>query len=248
MTMSMRLAGRVALVTGASRGIGAAIALRLAADGANVVVNYHSNREAADGIVHEIVSRGGNAHALQADIKQVADVEHLIVEATRLYGGLNILVNNAGQAGGRPLGEIDEALFDSMIAANLKSVLFASQAAARVFPDNAGAIVNIGSLGHRHPRQSHLYPLAKSAVEFLTISLANALAPRGVRVNAVSPGLIDTDMLRSFPPDLIAEFLARTPLGRTGKPEEIATVVAFLVSDDASYITGETIPVGGGFR
>ena len=99
MTMSMRLAGRVALVTGASRGIGAAIALRLAADGANVVVNYHSNREAADGIVHEIVSRGGNAHALQADIKQVADVEHLIVEATRLYGGLNILVNNAGQAG-----------------------------------------------------------------------------------------------------------------------------------------------------
>jgi 3-oxoacyl-[acyl-carrier protein] reductase len=220
----------------------------LAADGAKVVVNFHSNREAAHGVVQRIVADGGEAFAAQADVAVVADIERLVTLAAGHYGGLDILVNNAGLARGAPLGQIDQALFDAVVAANMRSVLFASQAASRVFRDNNGVIVNISSLRVRQPGVSHLYGATKAAVEFLTVSLANALASRGIRVNAVSPGGIDTDMLRSNPPEMVNDIISQTPLGRLGRADEIAAVVAFLASDDASYITGEIIGVGGGLR
>jgi 3-oxoacyl-[acyl-carrier protein] reductase len=243
-----RLAGKIALVTGASRGIGAAIALRLAAEGARVVVNYNQGLEAAERVVQAIRAAGGEALALQADVGRVEAVERLVTEAAGHFGDLNILVNNAGIAGRVLLGQIDEVSFDSVFAANVKSVLFASQAAARVFRDHHGVIVNISSLRVRQPGIAHLYSPTKAAVQTLTVTLAAALASRGIRVNAVAPGAIETDMLQSMPREMLSALLAMTPLGRVGRPEEIAAVVAFLASDDASYVTGEMIAVGGGLR
>ena len=244
-----RLDGRRALVTGASRGIGAAIARRLAAEGARVVVNYNASAAPANAVVADIRAAGGDAVAMRADMARVPEVERLVTEAATWLGGLDILVNNAGVGnGGVTFGKVDEVAFDRVFATNVKAVLFAAQAAAPLMPDHLGAIVNLGSLVTRQPGSRPLYSTSKGAVMTLTVTLARALAPRGIRVNAIAPGPIDTDMLASNGIQIVNNYIAMTPLGRLGRPEEIASVAVFLASDDASYITGETIPVGGGIR
>ncbi len=243
-----RLSGKVALVTGASRGIGAAIAIRLSQEGAKVVLNYNNSQEAANLVVQRIKDAGGEAVALRADVGNVEAAEDLVGSAVQHFGKLDILVNNAGIGVIAKFGEIDEAQFDATINTNVKSVLFVSQAAARVFRDNQCSIVNLSSLRVRQPGLSHLYSASKAAVQTLTVTIAGALAPRGIRVNAIAPGPIKTEMLGAMAPEILKQILASTPLGRMGDPDEIARVAAFLVSDEASYITGETIAVGGGLR
>jgi 3-oxoacyl-[acyl-carrier protein] reductase len=246
---SPRLAGKVALVTGAS-GIGASIAHRLAADGAKVVVNYNKNTEAAESVAAAIVEAGGEAFSVKADISITANAAPLVAEAVRRFGKLDVLVNNAAIAEGATLDEVDENLFERHIATNLKATLFLSQAAARVFGDQGGVIINISSIGTRaaHPRFM-VYGATKAAIEMLTVTMSRDLGPRGIRVNAVAPGQIDTEMLRrAMPAPVLQANVQRISLGRLGRPDDIAPVVAFLASDDAGWITGETIHVSGGQR
>jgi 3-oxoacyl-[acyl-carrier protein] reductase len=245
-----RLAGKVALVTGGSRGIGAAIAAKLARDGANVVVNYHSNEEAARRVVEGITAAGGEAVAVQGDVSKVATAPALIEVAVHRFGGLDILINNAAILYPGPVDALVEADFDNHFGANVKSVLFMSQAAARAFGDGTGAIVNISSINGRNPTaRGALYSATKAAVESLTTSLAHEWGARGIRVNAVAPGLTATEMLfQNNPPEHLQNVLEHVALGRMGQPDDIADVVAFLVSDEARWITGETITVSGGLR
>jgi 3-oxoacyl-[acyl-carrier protein] reductase len=244
-----RLDGRRALVTGSSRGIGAAIARRFALEGARVVVNYNASADAAETVVADIRANGGEAITMRAVMSRVPEVERLVAEAAAWLGGLDILVNNAGISnGGFAFGEVDEAAFDRMFDTNVQSVLFGSQAAAPLMPDNLGAIINLGSSVTRQPGPRPLYPASKAAVMTLTVSLARALAPRGIRVNAIAPGVIETDMVAGIGPQIISRYVAMISLGRLGSPEEVASVAAFLASGEASYITGETILVGGGLR
>jgi 3-oxoacyl-[acyl-carrier protein] reductase len=249
-TVDGRFAGKVALITGGSRGIGAAISARFARDGAKVVVNYRANAEAADRVVGQISALGGEAFAVKADVGQVEAAQSLVAAAVERFGRLDILVNNAATFRGGPVDAIVEADFDKMFAANVKSVLFLSQAAVRVFDGRGGVIVNLSSINTRAPSpRGALYSATKAAVEALTISLAREWAPRGVRVNAVAPGQTDTDMLRAAnTPESIQASISRIALGRLGRPDEIADVVAFLASEEARWITGETLHVSGGQR
>lgn len=245
-----RLHGKVALVTGASRGIGAAIAQQLAADGAQVIVNYVANSDAAAEVVNRIREAGGDAHAVQADVSDVAAMAPLIAATIRHFGRLDVLVNNAAVSAGVAFDKITEAMFDSMVATNMKSVLFLSQAASRVFGDSGGVIINVSSIGTRLAAPTTVvYTATKAAVEMLTISMSRALGPRGIRVNAVAPGMTDTEMLRSvLSADLLDAALPRIALGPIGRTGDIAPVVTFLAFDDARWITGETIHVNGGHR
>ena len=245
-----RLAGKVALVTGASRGIGAAIATRLALDGAAVVVNYVANSAAAQGVVDAIEASGGTAATVQADVGQVGQARALVAEALRQFGRLDILVNNAAIAEGVAFEAIDEILFDRHFDTNVKAMVFLVQAAADALATGGGVVINLSSIGTRaaNPR-TMIYAATKAAVEMLTISLSRELGPRGVRVNAVAPGQIETDMLRKVIPAAELEAnIARVSLGRLGRPGDIADVVAFLASDAGRWITGETIHVSGGQR
>lgn len=248
--LTLPLTGKVALVTGASRGIGAAIAQRLARDGAKVVVNYLRRADRAGEVVSAIEAAGGEAFALQSDVSQVALAAPLVAQAVARFGRLDILVNNAAMVKAASIDEVDEALFDRHIATNVKSVLFLSQALARVVGDQGGVIINISSIATRtaNPRFP-VYGATKAAVEMLTTSLSRDLGRRGIRVNAVAPGDVDTEMLRgAIPPEVIQADIERNSLGRLGLAEDIARVVAFLASDDARWITGETLHVNGGQR
>lgn len=245
-----RLAGKVAIVTGSSRGIGAAIARRLAADGASVVVNFRQGKDAADAVVREIEEAGGQALAVQADMADLEQIEALIAAAVLEYGQLDILVNNAGIGEMLPLETVTDAHFASVFTVNVRGVLFATQAAARHFGTQGGRIINISSgAATAAPASMSVYSASKAAVETLTRSHAAELGPLGVTVNAVAPGLTETDMLSAA---LTLEYRERTigetPLRRLGQPEDIADVVAFLVSDEARWITGAVIPVSGGLR
>jgi 3-oxoacyl-[acyl-carrier protein] reductase len=212
-------------------------------------VNYNASAAPAEVVVADIRAAGGKAVAMRADMARVPDVERLVADAAAWLGGLDILVNNAGIGnGGVTFGKVDEVSFDRVFATNVKAVLFGAQAAAPLMPDHLGAIVNLGSLMTRQPGSRPLYSTSKSAVMTLTATLARALAPRGIRVNAIAPGPIDTDMMASNGTQVVNNYIAVVPLGRLGRPAEIASVAAFLASEEASYITGETIPVGGGFR
>lgn len=248
--INSRLAGKVALVTGGSRGIGAAIAAKLAHDGAKVIVNYLTDAAAAEHIVQNIIAAGGSAVAVQADVSQVVSATPLVEAAVRCFGSLDILVNNAALLRPGPVDSLVEADFDDQFAANVKSVLFLSQAAARRIGENGGSIINIGSINGRHPNpRAIIYSAAKAAVEALTTALAREWGPRGIRVNAVAPGATATDMLlTNNPPEHLHAMTDRTALGRIGAPGDIADVVAFLASDEARWITGETITVSGGLR
>jgi 3-oxoacyl-[acyl-carrier protein] reductase len=239
--------GKSAIVTGSSRGIGRAIAKRLAADGVQVVVNYRSDAEAAKEVVASIEADGGTAVALQADSTVPAELTGLFEAAQERFGSLDILVSNVGTARFKPLPEITDEDFDLMFGTNVKATLLAVQEASRRIADN-GRIVLISSGTAAVVRPGGgVYGASKAALEHIGRSAAHELAQRGVTVNSVRPGATDTDALRgTTPAEIVAQIPAMTPLGRLGQPEDIAEVVAFLASDGGRWITGQVINAGGG--
>jgi 3-oxoacyl-[acyl-carrier protein] reductase len=244
-----KLEGRVAIVTGASKGIGAGIALRLAADGASVVVNYARSEEVAQKLVTTIRAAGGHAKAVQADVSQPAEIHALFDKATAAFGHVDILVNNAGIYEFGDLAGITPDSIDRQFALNVKGLILATQAAASAFPLTGGVVVNISSgAGVTPMAEAQVYSATKAAVDSLTRSLALELGPRRIRVVGVAPGLVATEGTSGMGEEGAAPFVERTPLGRIGQPADIAAAVAFAVSDDGGWITGETLQVGGGLR
>jgi 3-oxoacyl-[acyl-carrier protein] reductase len=250
--MSKKLKGKVAIVTGASKGIGASIAKHLAAEGASVVVNYASSKEGADKVVSEIVKEGGKAVAVQADVSKQSDIKRLFTETKKAYGKLDILVNNAGVYEFKPLEEITEANFHKMFNLNVLGLILASQEAVKHFGDSGGNIINIGSLISIAPLPTAVvYGATKAAVDSVTKSLSKELGSRKIRVNSVNPGMVETEGVHSAGfagSDFQKDFESKTPLGRIGQPEDIAPAVVFLASDDAAWITGESLFISGGMR
>jgi 3-oxoacyl-[acyl-carrier protein] reductase len=248
--MSQKLTGKVAVVTGASKGIGAAIAKHLAAEGAAVVVNYSSSQEAANHVVAEIVRGGGKALAVKADMTQKADIERLFTASTNAFGAIDILVNNAGIYTPAPLEEITEEHFYKQYDLNVLGLIFSTQEAVKHFNPAGGSIVNISSLvSSLGMAGMSVYSSTKAAVDAITRSLAKELAPRKIRVNSVNPAMVETEGLHAT--GIIGErqnMEAITPLGRIGQPEDIAPAVVFFASQDSSWITGETLYITGGLR
>lgn len=241
--MMSELSGKVAIVTGASSGIGRAIALRLAGDGAAMVVNYRTRERQAIEAVAAIEAKGGTAVALRADMSLAGDARRLITETVARFGRLDILVNNAGKFTPKPFLDTTEADFDALIGLHAKGPYFAMQEAARVLADN-GRIVNILTAGTQlHFYGASAYLGSKKALEQFTKAIAQELAPRGITVNAVSPGITDTGVLTEQYRQI---GLQRSPTQRLGLPTDIADVVAFLVSEEARWLTGQTIQAGGG--
>ncbi len=245
-----KLAGKVAVVTGASKGIGAAIAKHLAAEGAAVVVNYSSSREGADRVVAEVAAKGGKAIAVQANVAKPADIGRLFAETKKAFGALDILVNNAGIYEGAPLGQITEENFHRHFNLNVLGLILATQEAIKHFGPAGGSIVNTSSVvSTLSPAGMAVYNATKSAVDGLTRTFAKELGPRKIRVNAVNPGPVETEGTRSAGmADKFQAYAAVTPLGRIGQPEDIAPVVVFLASPDSGWITGESLYVSGGLR
>ena len=237
------LSGKVAIVTGASNGIGRAIAERLADNGAIVVVNYSKSAEKAQQVVAVIQAKGGKALAVQADMGQVADARRLVVDTVKQFNRLDILVNNAGKFMPKPLEETTEEDFNGVIALNAKGPYFAMQEAARALKDG-GRIVNISTGGtHLHFPGATAYLGSKAALEQYTKGLAQELAPKGITVNTVSPGFTETGMMTEEYRQIGIQL---SPMKRLGVPKDIADVVAFIVSEEARWITGQTIQAGGG--
>ena len=249
---SKKLTGKVAVVTGASKGIGAAIAKALASEGAAVVVNYSSSRDGAETVAGEITRNGGRALVVQANLAKAADVEKLFAETKKAFGRLDILVNNAGIYEFSPLENVTEAFFNKQFSVNVLGLILASQAAVNLFDSAGGNIVNISSVVSTvgFPNAS-VYSGTKGAVDAITRSLAKELGPRGIRVNAINPGMVETEGTRSAgiaESEMRKQVEAQTPLGRIGKPEDIAGAAVFLASPDSSWITGETFVISGGNR
>src|SRR5436309_11533135 len=244
------LTGKVAIVTGASKGIGAAIAKGLGAVGASVVVNYASSREGADRVVAEIASKGGKAIAVEADVSKAADVQRLFDETTKAFGSLDVLVNNAGVYRFAPLEEVTEDEFHREFNINVLGVILATREAVKYFGNDGGSVVNIGSsVTSLTPPTSVVYAATKGAVSTITRVLAKELGPKKIRVNSINPGGVETEGFHTLGmpgSDFEKQMIAQTPLGRLGQPQDIAPVAAFLASSDSGWITGEILQVAGG--
>jgi 3-oxoacyl-[acyl-carrier protein] reductase len=249
---SHKLSGKVALVTGASKGIGASIAKHLAAAGASVVVNYASSKAGADTVVADINAAGGKAIAIQADVAKPADITRLIAETKKAFGKLDILVNNAGVYEFQPLEAITPEHFHRHFGINVLGLLLTTQEAVKLFPANGGSIINISSLVTRLALpNSAVYTATKHAVDGITGVLSRELGPKKIRVNALNPGMVETEGTHTagfVGSDFEKNTAAQTPLGRIGQPNDIATVATFLASDDSGWLTGETLYAGGGYR
>ncbi|MEX2139813.1 MAG: glucose 1-dehydrogenase [Pirellulales bacterium] len=250
--MSQKLAGKVAIVTGASKGIGAAIARSLAEAGAAVVVNYASSKAGAEKVVADIARAGGRAIAVQADVALQPDIQRLFAETKQAFDRVNILVNNAGIYEFAPLESVTPEHFHKQFNLNVLGLILASQEAARHFGSAGGSIVNISSVAATlAPPTTSVYSATKAAVNAVTRSLAQELGPRKIRVNAVNPGMVETEGVHAAgiaESDFRKATEAQTPLGRIGQPQDIAPAVVFLASDDSAWITGETLYISGGLR
>lgn len=251
---SKTLEGKVAVVTGASKGIGAAIAKDLAAAGAAVVVNYAASKEGAERVVAEIKSAGGKAIAVKADVAKKAEVEKLFSDTQTAFGKLDVLVNNAGIYEFAPLEAITEAHFHKHFDINVLGLLLASQEAAKRFGPTGGSIINISSIvSTLAPPSASVYSATKAAVDAITRSLAAELGPRKIRVNAINPGLVETEGtltagIAGPESDFRKDAEKTTPLGRIGQPNDIGPVAVFLASADSAWVTGETLRAAGGRR
>lgn len=242
------MSAKVALVTGSSRGIGRGIALRLAADGFQVVVNYRSGAEAAAEVVEAIEAEGGEAIAVQADVTEGAAVEALVAQTLERFGRVDVLVNNAGVTRDGLLMRMKDEDWDMVIATNLRSVFLASRAVLRaMMRQRAGRIINITSISGLSGNAGQCnYAAAKAGIVGFTRSLAKEAGSRGITVNAVAPGYVPTDLTSDLPQALLDEAVKVTPLGRLGSPTDVAGAVSFLASDDAAFITGQVLRVDGG--
>ena len=247
-----KLSGKVAVVTGASKGIGAGIAKELAAEGAAVVVNYASSKSDADKIVDEISKAGGQAIAVQGNVAKKAEVQRLFAETKKAFGKIDILVNNAGVYEFAPLEEVTEQQFHRMFDTNVLGLLLVTQEALKHFKSDGGSIINIGSLASTlTPPTGVVYNGTKGSVDAITRTLSKELGARKIRVNSINPGMVLTEGVRTagFDQGEFREmFESQTPLGRVGQPNDIAPAAVFLASDDSSWVTGETLLIAGGLR
>jgi 3-oxoacyl-[acyl-carrier protein] reductase len=247
-----KLKDQVAVVTGASKGIGAGIAKALAAEGASVVVNYSSSKAGAEKVVAEIVKKGGKAIAVQADVSKQADITHLFAETKKAYGRLDVLVNNAGVYVFSPLEGINEEFFRNQFDLNVLGLLLTTKESLKLFGDNGGSIINIGSIASTMaPPNASVYVATKAAVDGITRSLAKELGPRKIRVNSINPGMIETEGVHTagFAESDFRKWIESTaPLGRIGQTDDISPTAVYLASSDSKYMTGETLQVGGGVR
>jgi 3-oxoacyl-[acyl-carrier protein] reductase len=247
-----KLSQKVAVVTGASKGIGASIASHLAAEGAAVVVNYASSKEGAERVVAEIVRNGGKAIAVQGNVADQADIQRLFSETKKAFGRLDILVNNAGIYEFAPIEEVTADHFHKMFDLNVLGLLFATQEAVKFFDDAGGNIINISSVvATLAPPATSVYSATKAAVNAVTRSLAQELGPRKIRVNAINPGMVETEGVHSAgiaDSDFRRQVESQTPLGRIGQPQDIAPAAVFLASSDSAWLTGETLYISGGLR
>lgn len=248
--MDLKLKGKVAVVTGSSKGIGAGIARAFANQGAKVVVNYVSHKAGADKLIDEISQRGGTAIAVQADISKRADITRLFEETRKAFGSLDILVNNAGVFQIELLDGVTEESFHLQVNTHLMGTILCTQHAVEMFGENGGSIINLSSTVSQNPIPGTMvYAAAKAGVDSLTKVLAKELGPKKIRINAIAPGVTETEGTHEggiIGGDIEKQMLAITPLGRIGQPDDIARVAVFLASDDAGWVTGERITVGGG--
>jgi 3-oxoacyl-[acyl-carrier protein] reductase len=247
-----KLTNKVAVVTGASKGIGAGIAKALAADGASVVVNYASSKEGADKVVAEIKAKGGKAVAVHGDFSKKEDIGKVFGEVKKTFGRLDTLVNNAGVYAFTPLDQVTDEEFHRIFNLNVLGLLLASKEALKYFGPEGGSIINIGSVvSSLTPPHSSVYTATKGAVDAITQVLAKELGPKNIRVNSINPGMVETEGVHAagfIGSDFEKNTVAQTPLGRLGQPEDIATIAAFLASDDSKWLTGELVKAGGGLR
>jgi 3-oxoacyl-[acyl-carrier protein] reductase len=250
--MSKKLLNKVALVTGASKGIGAAIARQLAAEGAKVAVNYSSSKADADKVVAVIKKAGGEAIAIQGNLSLAADVKRVVAETKKAYGPLDVLVNNAGVYEFKPIDEVTTEHYKHIFDLNVLGVLLVTQEAVRVFNPAGGSIINISSaVTSVAPPNSSIYTASKGALDMITLVLAKELAAKKIRVNSVNPGMILTEGVQAGGPEFddMQKWIATTaPLARVGNPDEIAAPVVFLASDESSYMTGSFMLVSGGLK
>ncbi|MBA3816440.1 MAG: glucose 1-dehydrogenase [Parachlamydiaceae bacterium] len=249
--MSKKLDGKIAIVTGASKGIGASIALALANEGASVIVNYSSSKEGAQKVVSEIIEKGGKAAIIQANVANAKDIERLFKETINTFGKLDIVVNNAGVYEFAPIENVTEEKYHKIFDLNVLGLLLVSKESLKHFRDS-GCIVNIGSIAGQSPvANGVVYCASKAAVDAITKSLSKELGPRNIRVNSINPGMIETEGTHTagiLESDFRKNTESQTPLGRIGLPNDVAPAVVFLASDDASWITGETLFITGGYR
>ncbi len=247
-----KLANKVAIVTGASKGIGAGIAKSLAAEGASVVVNYASSSQDADKVVADITSAGGKAIAVKGDVSKTTDINNLFAETEKAFGKADVVINNAGVYQMGTIETVTEEEFHRQFNINVLGLLFTSQAAVKHFEGKGGSIINIGSAVTRiTPPGSAIYTATKGSVDVITEVLSKELGPKNIRVNAINPGMIETEGTHTagfIGSDFHSQMVATTPLGRIGQPDDIAQVAVFLASDDSKWLTGEKLLASGGVR